>query len=1056
MRNHTILVLAIYLLAQAVCVAAPSPKASGNYLVQVWRSDEGLPQNWVSSIAQTPDGYLWVGTRFGGLARFDGVRFVNFAPQNTPGLQDVQVERLSVDDEGSLWIAMTNQSVSVLREARFELVRPPRQQPELRLVNALVADRNRILFNEETGLLAVFDRTAQRAGWSTLQPPSPPPTSSYNIYTNETFHKARNGTLWYIDQRQHLAAVPSGAAADRLESPGLDGEEIRALAVDPKGSLWIVTSRQVFSWDGASLKNRTPEGPNRLQNVQQAAFSGDGGLWLLGTDGLGKLHDGGWTVFEEQNLLKTSAASRHCKLYGDSKGGAWVASYGHGLLHTRADGRTDLLTEKEGLPNELVTCWFEDREGNVWIGTTGGGMARIRDRCFFSVGTRDGLPEKVVRSVGVAENGDVWIGTMSGQLARWNENGCEVLPLPPGDVTPIGGITVWPGRHGAIWVGGLYHGLMRYDSGKLARISLPEGPGFILVFCEDRSGALWIGEQGALCRYAGGKLEYFNREQGFQEGIAIEAITEAPDGGIWIGTGAAKLWRYVDGRFASFDLPPDWPASRIVSLRADEDGVVWVGTLGNGLLRFQDGQFTRYRRQNGLPDDNVTQLLDDGLGDLWGGTYAGIFRVKKSDLHEFARTGRDNPIVSTYGRADGLPALECTVGFNPSCWRTRDGILWFSTVNGLVSVDPKKIVANRRPPEVHMEEFQVDGSPRAYSRRRVGTLEIEPGRHFLQFRYTGLSFSAPEKVRFEWKLEGVDRSWQNNGNLRLVGIGPLPPGDYRLRVRACNADGVWNNRGATFAFTVLPYFWETQWFRIAALFAAFGLLSWLVVVLIRRRYRRSLERLRRQHEIDSERARIARDLHDDLGTSLTQISMLSSLASRDLSASGETKDIIAQVNRCARSMVTALDEIVWTVNPKNDSWFELTNYLGSFAEDFFRPTGIRCRMEIPDQLPQGPVSSETRHHLFLAYKEAINNVARHSGAKQVWIRIEIGAAEGRVCIEDDGCGFDRRTTARPGQGNGLANMKRRMEQIGGSAEVRDRADGGTCVAFSIPLRQAAA
>jgi signal transduction histidine kinase len=406
-----------------------------------------------------------------------------------------------------------------------------------------------------------------------------------------------------------------------------------------------------------------------------------------------------------------------------------------------------------------------------------------------------------------------------------------------------------------------------------------------------------------------------------------------------------------------------------------------------------------------------------------------------------------------------LPALECSSGFQPSCWRSSDGQLYFSTANGVVSVNPSEVTQNRVPPKIIIEEILVDGKTRHVPTRPSSAgaithtdsvLKIEPGRHYVQFRFTGLSFTSPDGVRFRVKLDGVDRDWQSTGEERWIGYGPLLPGNYRFNVRASNNDGFWSENGDALAFTVQPFFWETLWFKIGLSLATLAALGLVVGLDQRRRFRLKLERIERQREMEHERTRIARDLHDDLGTSLTQISMLSALANREKTPPAEAKEIIQQVRGRAKEMVIALDEIVWAVNPQNDSLNGLASYLGHFAEEFFQPTGIRCRLDIPAELPEKTLSAELRHHLFLAFKEALNNAARHSKATEVCVRIEYQANNLDISVKDNGRGFSANGSEAT-SGNGLPNMKRRLEQSGGTAEIISAVGKGTEIEFHVPL-----
>jgi signal transduction histidine kinase len=648
---------------------------------------------------------------------------------------------------------------------------------------------------------------------------------------------------------------------------------------------------------------------------------------------------------------------------------------------------------------------------------------------------------------------------MSGELAHWQNGRFVNVRLPALENQPNESITVFPKSNGGVWIGSLNNGLWQFDNGRLSRLTAPESD--VRVLFGDSKAQLWLGRLVNLfCLTNNSGFKYFGSGEGFVDSHAIGAIAEDADGAIWIGTGPGELWKYARGKFSRFTPPAEWPAVRFSAVLPDTNGVVWIGTLGGGLLRFHDGRFTRCLKTDGLPDNNVSQLLDSHDGCLWGGTYAGIFRANKNDLEAVADGKNARLPCRVYGEFDGLPALECSSGFQPACFRSIDGQLWFATANGVTSVDPSKTVPNRIAPAVIIEEMLVDGRPvdvpahigvplqTAQSSRPIN---ISPGRHYVQFRFTGLSFVAPDGVRFRVKLEGGNDQWQSTEGERHIDYGPLAPGDYRFRVIACNSDGVWNEDGDTLAFIVLPYFWETWWFKASLGLATLAIFAIAAALIQRQRYRRRLEYAERQRAMEHERTRIARDLHDDLGTSLTQIGMLSALANREETHADEAKELVQQVRGRAREMVVALDEIVWAVNPKNDSLTGLIGYLGHFAEEFFRSSNIRFRQDMPPQIPSVPVSAESRHHLFLAFKEALNNTARHSGATQVQLRVEIFENEVVVRVEDNGRGFE--TVVAAPQGNGLTNIKRRLEQIGGWAEIRSTPGQGTTVTVHAPLNR---
>ena len=1049
-------VLAFALALQAALCAEATSDATGlDYLVHVWQTDDGLPQNWVSSITQTPNGYLWIGTRYGGLARFDGVRFVSYNQQNTPELKDVQVEHLSVDETGTLWIVMGNESITAFQNGRFHLYRWPRSEPRLRAAEVLNVQSNLVLFAGEFSYLPELNLSADTNGWRLFDP------QPAIIPRPETFVMDRNHTVWFVGLSKHLGRFTHNhfERFDRIFN--LPESEAADVALDANHQLWLATPHHLACWNGKFFTDSTPTNGPLPVDIRQICFSGDGGLWVLERNRLRKWLDGKWVADASPWRLQNDFPLDSFRLHGDAKGGAWLVSNGNGLWHIKPNGASYHLTEKDGLPSMFITCWFQDREGDVWIGTAGGGIARVRESVFHVFGEDDGIPGRVVSSVCEDATGKIWAGTLAGGLAYLQNGQFVKVPLPAIDSSPLESITVAPGVDGSLLVGSLNHGLWRLRSGNITPMATsPAMNNSVRVLFTDYSGQLWAGGLANLFRLANGNIKQFGQSDGFADTHAIESLAEDRTGALWIGTGPGMLWKFDHNKFTCFQPPAEWPSVRFSAVLPDANGDVWVGTLGEGLLRFHDGKFARCGIQNGLPDNNITQLLEDNQGNVWGGTYAGIFRASMTNLEAIADGKASRVVCRVYGRFEGLPALECSVGFQPSCWHAKDGHLWFATANGLVSVNPADVKSNYQPPVVIVEDMFVDGNPSLLPvadeilRSTNGTqssIKIEPGHHYLQFRFTGLNYAAPDGVRFRVKLEGAESQWRDVDKQRLIGYGPLPPGNYRFCVLACNSDGIWSEKGAALAFTVLPYPWQTWWFKTALMMGAFTVLGVAVALTQRRRYHHKLERLERQREMERERARIARDLHDDLGTSLTQISMLGARANRDQTSSPEVKSIIEQVCGRARDMVTALDEIVWAVNPKNDSLVELVNYLNYFAEQFFRPSGIRCRLEIPNQLPACVVAAEERHHFFLAFKEALNNVSRHSGASQVLVSVEIRENEAIITVEDNGHGFNHLDASRHRLGNGLANMQQRMNEAGGHAEVQSIPGKGTSVIFQIPL-----
>ena len=491
---------------------------------------------------------------------------------------------------------------------------------------------------------------------------------------------------------------------------------------------------------------------------------------------------------------------------------------------------------------------------------------------------------------------------------------------------------------------------------------------------------------------------------------------------------------------------------------------------------------------------------------MWIGTLGGIVRASKVDLNLCADGLVDSVRFLSYGKAEGLSSPACSGGFQPGACKGADGRLWFPTAKGLAIIDPANVSTNTVAPFVVIEEVLVDrkgvdaatlASAIKLSAPRAGTpgsrsseenhafgenesgaaapgapekeglsgqravLRFPPNRRQFEFRYTALSFMAPDKVRFKRKLEGLDPGWVDAGTERVAQYSYLPPGDYVFRVIACNNDGLWNEDGAWLAFKKLPYFWQTWWFGTLAIVLGAAGVGIAVTGVMRRRVRLKVEVLERQRALERERARIARDIHDDLGASLTRISMLSQSARSEIDSQPEAAADLDQIYSTSRELTRAMDEIVWAVNPKHDTLDSLVTYLGRFAQNFLSAAGIRCRLDVPVHLPTLAVSAEVRHNVFLAFKEALHNTVKHARATEVRVSLQLLSHGFALLVADNGCGFaweELKTQElkpdglRSAPGNGLLNMQKRLEEIEGVCEWETAPGEGTRVKFLVTVK----
>jgi signal transduction histidine kinase len=565
---------------------------------------------------------------------------------------------------------------------------------------------------------------------------------------------------------------------------------------------------------------------------------------------------------------------------------------------------------------------------------------------------------------------------------------------------------------------------------------------------QDRGNRLWIGTSGGLLVSEGQASKSFSTADGLSFD-AVQALADDPEGFLWVGTVGGGLKRLRDGQLTVFRKADGLPSDEISALLADGEGALWIGTFGSGLARFHKGRWTRYTKRDGLVSNSVTYLIEDDEGSLWIGSMAGLMRVSKQALNLFAEGLTRFVPCRTYGRADGLPSGECTLG---TACRSRDGRLWFPTISGLASVLPSTLKTNPFAPPVIIESVLLDGEE-AHSiglrARLPEAVTIPAGKERLEIRYTGLNLGAPEQARFRYRLEGHESAWTDVGNSRVARYSKLPPGSYNFRVAACNEDGVWSQTGGVLALLVQPPFWKTWWFLSGTAVSLLAALLGIFYYVATQKLQRQLEGMRQKEALERDRARIARDLHDQLGASMTQVSLLAEMAGSDKDVPEEVEAHARQITQTARETTRVLDEIVWAVNPSNDTLDALITYACKYAQDYLSVAGVRYRLDVPGELPSHPIAPEVRHNVFLAFKEAVTNLVRHAGATSAWIRLKLEPPGFTLEIEDDGRGLAG-MDERKGR-NGLRNMRSRMEDVGGSFSIRPGPERGAIVRLTAPL-----
>ncbi len=1006
------------------CGSEASAAANPGYTVDAWTVDEGgLPQNSVISMTQTRDGYLWLGTG-GGLARFDGLRFKTYDEKDVPGLNG-KIVKLFEDSRGNLWVGTESAGILLAgKDGKVTRLLLGKEGAARRLVTACEDSSGGVLLSMATGELYRY--------WE--------------------------GSARLIADKCH------------------------DLVADDTGVIWVGTTNGKLFGLGPFPKATTTAIPVPYEvtvgRLDYLLASRRGGYWRLANGRIQKCRAD--SVQRDLGRYPWSEEAPVLAACEDQEGHLVVGTYGDGVWWLDAEGKARHLQD---LSHSSIWCLTVDREGSLWVGTDGGGLNRVKRKSFEVLEATVG---STVQSVCEDHQGALWIGYNGERVDQWRDGKLlQFISLWPGrfDQWKTQGLvklsvrTVFEDKNQQVWVGASIWTdpsvrwsprfcLFRLQNG---RFQPDQGPAAInqgvSALHQDRQGLLWLGTQGGLARWDGRDWKLFTTGDGLSSDD-VRALADDADGNLWVGTEGGGLNCLREGKFTAFRRQDKdgLPSDDISSLYVDGDGVLWIGT-SSGLARFARGQWTRYTTQEGLLSDKIGYLLEDGLGYLWLGSNIGLMRVAKQDLNAFAKAPRTPGAPTsvagrTFGKADGLPTGECSTGSQPAACRTKDGRLWFPTIKGLASVDPKLLRRNTNPPLVLIESVRIDGqlqNPDTLRASPPQAVTVPAGKEALEIGYTCFNLSAPDKVRFQYRLEGYETAWTEwDYQTRAAHYPKLPPGHYRFHLKACNEDSVWNEAGTFLDVTVLPAFWQTGWFIAATIACLIGLIGGSVYYVSTQKLQRQLAVLRQQEALEKERARIARDLHDQLGANLTQVALLGEMAETDKDAPAEVATHARQIAQTARDTTRALDEIVWTVNPSYDTLDGLINYICKYAQEYLAVAGLRYRLDVPAQLPGATISPEIRHNVFLAAKEAITNVVRHAKAATASLRLRLQPTTFTLEIEDDGRGVADLAEKAGQSRNGLSNMRKRMEDIGGSFAISPATGGGTVVRLTVPLANGAA
>ena len=990
--------------------------------------EQGLSQSSVYCVLQDRQGFLWFGTG-DGLNKFDGYEMTVYRhhESDTNSLADNTIRAFMEDRSGILWIA-TAEALNKYDKVTGKYIRLPVTWTESLLQNKI----GRIWIGTDGGLQYC---DSSRDSVHRYRYPVGYKTWGEHLAIKSLFEDSE-GNLW-VGNNEDVDKIDRTTGAITCFSKAFFQDGVPALVYsiveDKNKAIWVSTwGKGLFkiSLDSGVIKHfvTDPKRPHSISdNFISTMYLYNDTTILLGTQ------SNGVVGFQMQKEI--------CSPFLDKQiqPGFFISKNARSI--------------------------FCDKSGILWIGTDGDGIYKFDSRpnkfahIFVHEGSTNTLSGNFLRSVYEDSRGRVWLGTYEHGLTMWDKatntfkqyllNGSEIQKENKGHSV----FSICEDSSGVLWFGTEY-GLVQFDERHQRWIFFEPRK----IYSSKDVPSIWLSRSKKLWVSYGYILYSFDPQTGVFENmlfdsdhypdlhnVGITTTYEDSKGILWLGSYSGGLNR-LDIRNHQFTTyiydkknENSISSNMIKVVTESSDGNIWIGT-DHGLNKFdpRTSTFTRYFEENGLPNAYIYGILENRNNNLWISTNKGISCFTPS-----------NQKFRNYGIEDGLQSSEFNTG---AYFKSRTGTMYFGGINGLNMFHPDSVKDNSNIPQIVITGFKTLDLPIEHkgelSELTEVTLNYEDD--IFSLRFAALEYTNPEKNQYAYMLEGFEENWIYSGTRREVRYTHLDPGSYVFHVKGSNNDGVWNNEGISLHIVVVPPFWRTWWFLSATVIIILVSFGGTIRYFEMRKVRARFKEVERERAMERERARISQDMHDEIGANITKIAITSEIARRDLTNHVAMEKHLQKISENARDVVDSISEIIWAINPKHDRVDNLISFIREYASEFLEGTEMNCHFSIPEIIPDSPLSGEHRRNILMVVKEALTNIAKHAHATEVDILFTITKDLLTLTITDNGSGFSMESTS--GSGNGLINMKKRMESINGTWNIQSEKNSGTTITVTLKLR----